>query len=108
MAPAVNPVTPLYTPAFWLACAIHFTGAMSLAMFLLFPLFVRFLGGDELTIGLLLGTGLAVSVAFRPAVGALLDGLGRRRVLLWSAVANAASYPPFLLLDGPGPGLYLL
>jgi hypothetical protein len=37
---------PLYTPAFWLACAIHFTGGMSLGMFLLFPLFVRVPSAD--------------------------------------------------------------
>jgi len=103
----VNP-TPLYTRAFWLACAIHFTGGMSLGMFLLFPLFVRFLGGNELTIGLVLGTGLAVSVALRPAVGGLLDRFGRRRVLLWGGVANAASYPLFLLLDGTGAWLFAL
>lgn len=108
MARAVNPATPLYTRTFWIACAIHFTGCMSFGMFLLFPLFVRFLGGDELTIGVVLGSGLAVSVAVRPGVGVLLDRLGRRRVLLWSAAANAASYPPFLLLDGPGPWLFLL
>ena len=99
---------PLYTPAFWLACAIHFTGGMSLGMFLLFPLFVRALGGRELTIGLVLGTGLAVSVAVRPAIGALLDRLGRRRVLLGSGVANAASYPLFLVLADTGPALFAL
>lgn len=107
----VNPTrgdAPLYTPPFWLACAIHFTGGMSLGMFLLFPLFVRALGGRELTIGLVLGTGLAVSVAVRPAIGALLDRLGRQRVLLWSGVANAGSYPLFLLLDDTGPALFAL
>lgn len=76
----MNPT--LYTRTFWLACAMHFTGAMGHGMFLLFPLFVRFLGGDDLLIGLVLGAGLAVSVALRPAVGTLLDRFGRRRVLL--------------------------
>jgi len=108
MAPAVNPSAPLYTRAFWLACAIHFTGAMSFGMFLLLPLYVKALGGDELTVGLVLGTGLAASVALRPAIGALLDRLGRRHVLFWSAAANVASFPPFLLLGGVGPGLFLL
>jgi MFS family permease len=98
----------LYTPAFWIACAIHFTGGMSLAMFVLFPLFIRRLGGDELTIGLVLGTGLAASVVLRPAVGALLDGRGRRGVLLWAAALNAVSWLLFLLLERTGPGLYLL
>src|SRR5438046_6366602 len=83
----------LYTPTFWLACAIHFTGGMSFGMFLLFPLFIRSLGGDEITIGLVLGTGIAASVLFRPTVGALLDRLGRREVLLWSAAINAATLP---------------
>lgn len=108
MAPAVNPPTRLYTRAFWIACAIHFTGGMSLAMFVLLPLFIRSLGGNELTIGLVLGTGMAASVILRPAIGALLDHLGRRRVLLWSAGANVLSYPPFLLLHTSGPWLFTL
>jgi MFS family permease len=111
----VNPVphldpdaTPLYTAAFWVACAIHFTGAMSHGIFLLFPLFVRHLGGDELTIGLALGTGTALSVAFRPVIGSLLDRFGRRTVLVWSGVVNVLSFPLFLLLDAPGPWLFVL
>src|SRR5207249_1179138 len=106
--PRVNPTPRLYTRAFWIACTVHFTGGMSMGIFLLFPLFVRALGGDELTIGLVLGTGLAVSVGLRPTVGALLDRLGRRRVLLAAGVMNVASFPPFLLLGGTGPWLYLL
>ena len=50
---------PLYTRAFWTAWIIHFTGAMSHAMFVLFPLYVLHLGGDALLIGLLLGISLA-------------------------------------------------
>src|SRR5207249_5078904 len=57
--PRVNPTPRLYTRTFWIACAIHFTGGMSMGMFLLLPLFIRALGGDKLTIGLVLGTGLA-------------------------------------------------
>jgi MFS family permease len=104
----VNPAPPLYTATFWVACAIHFTGGMSHGMFLLFPLFVHSLGGDELTVGLVLGSGLAASVAMRPVVGVLLDRVGRRRVLLWSGVLNSVSFAPLLLLDRPGPALYLL
>ena len=104
----MNPTPRLYTRAFWIACAIHFTGGMSMGMFLLFPLLVRALGGDELTIGFVLGTGLAVSVGLRPAVGTLLDRLGRRRVLLGAGALNVASFPPFLLLGDTGPWLYLL
>jgi MFS family permease len=98
----------LYTPPFWLACAIHFTGGMSVAMFLLFPLFVRTLGGDELAIGGLLGLGMGVSVAARPLVGVVLDRLGRRRVLLAAGALNAVCYLPFLAVRTVGPALAVL
>ena len=99
---------PLYTRGFWTAWVIHFTGAMSHAMFVLFPLYVLHLGGDALLIGLLLGISLAVSVAVRPLVGLLLDRVGRRRVLLWGSALNALSFPPFLLAEHPGPLLWAL
>jgi len=86
----------LYTPAFWLACAIHVTGALSLNMFLLFPLFVRHVGGDDLGIGLVVALGTAASVLARPAVGHLLDHLGRRPVLLAAGGLNVVSFLPFL------------
>jgi len=96
----------LYTPTFWLACAVHFTGAMSIAMLYLVPLFVARLGGDELLIGLLIGVGMGASVGMRPAVGWLLDGWGRRAVLAAGGVLNAATIPPFLALSTLGAGLW--
>jgi MFS family permease len=101
-------VPPLYTPAFWTACAVHFTGAMSLAMFVLVPLLIRELGGSDLTIGLVLGVATAASVVTRPFVGMFLDSLGRRPVLLAAGVANALSWLPFLWLRSAGPWLYVL
>jgi len=98
----------LYRPAFWLACAIHFTGAMSVSMFLLFPLFVRALGGDELAIGGLLGLGMGASVVARPVVGVVLDRLGRRRVLLIAGALNGLLYLPFLAVRAVGPALAVL
>src|SRR5207245_2317192 len=92
--PRVNPTPRLYTRAFWIACAIHFTGGMSMGMFLLFPLLVRALGGDELTIGFVLGTGLAASVGLRPAVGPLRDRLGR---WLGEALIEHTGFPGFVL-----------
>jgi MFS family permease len=104
----VTTTDPLYTRAFWTAWVIHFTGAMSHAMFVLFPLYVLHLGGDELLIGVLLGLSLAISVAARPVVGLLLDRVGRRGVLLWASMLNALSYPPFLFVDQTGPLLWTL
>jgi MFS family permease len=103
----VTSAPALYTPEFLRACGLHFAGAMSLAMFMLFPLYVKHLGGTEATIGLLLGAGTLASVAARPVVGVVLDRVGRRQVLIWSGVGNVLSWIPFMLLTGVGPALYL-
>lgn len=76
-------------------------------MFVLFPLFVRSLGGTETTVGLLVGTGAAASVLCRPFVGGLLDRVSRRRTLLWGQVVNLLSFLPFLWIATVGPALYL-
>jgi MFS family permease len=103
----VTSAPALYTPEFLRACGLHFAGAMSLAMFMLFPLYVKEIGGTEATIGLLLGVGTAASVAARPIVGVVLDRVGRRQVLLWCGAGNVLSWIPFMLLTGVGPALYV-
>ena len=97
---------PLYTRAFVVACAIHLVGALSLAMWMLQPLYVRALGGTEVTIGLVLGLSMVASVATRPLVGSALDRFGRRHVLLAAGCANALSWLPFFLLARVSPWLY--
>jgi MFS family permease len=98
---------PLYTRAFFTACAIHFVGALSLAMWFLLPLYVQHLGGSDATIGLLLGAATAASVLARPLVGALLDRVGRPRMLVLGCLANAISWVPFLWVTALGPWLWL-
>jgi MFS family permease len=106
-ASTAEAAAPLYTRTFWTACAVHLSGGMSLAMFVLIPLLIRELGGTDLTIGLVLGVGTAASVATRPLVGMLLDRVGRRPVLLAAGMANVVSWLPFLGLHSAGPWLYL-
>jgi MFS family permease len=106
-ASTAEPLPPLYTRAFWTACAVHLTGGLSLAMFLLVPLLVRALGGSDLTIGLVLGVSTAASVAVRPLVGLMLDAAGRRPVLLAAGALNVLSWLPFLLLRTAGPWLFV-
>jgi MFS family permease len=97
----------LYTRAFWTACAVHFTGAMSLSLYVLMPLFVRTVGGSEAVVGLALGTGAVASVVTRPYVGALLDRLGVRPVLIGAGLLNLASWFPFLAVTSVGPWLFV-
>jgi MFS family permease len=101
----VNP--PLYTGDFLTACCIHLVGALSLAMWFLMPLYVRALGGSAATIGVLLGTAVAASVAARPLVGALLDRVGWRRMLVFGSLANALTWLPFVWVTALGPWLVL-
>lgn len=75
-------------------------------MFLLFPLFVRQVGGGDLAIGLVVALGTAASVAVRPLVGHLLDRAGRRPVLLAAGALNVLSLLPFFAIRTSGPALF--
>lgn len=97
--PAPRPSAPLYTRAFAYACALHFAGGMGLSMFILFPLYVRALGGDELTIGLLAGVANVSAVAIRWPVGRGLDS-GRRRLVL--LLASGVHVAVWLVLGAAG------
>ncbi len=82
---------PLYTPNFVVASFMHFTGGMSTAMFVLYPVFLARLGADELVIGQVMGLGAAAAVLTRPVAGHLLDLLGARRTLSWAGAVNLVS-----------------
>jgi predicted MFS family arabinose efflux permease len=88
---AASATPPLYTGNFLLAAAMHFTGGMSTAMFILYPVFLGRLGASELVIGQVMGLAAAAAVAMRPLAGHLLDLLGTRRTLLWAGALNLCS-----------------
>lgn len=98
----------LYTPNFVLAAVMHFTGGMSTAMFILYPVFLTQLGADEMRIGQVMGLGAAAAVATRPFAGHLLDLLGSRRTLLGAGVLNLASILGLLPLAAIGVPLLFL
>jgi len=96
----------LYSKNFVLAAVMHFTGGMSTAMFILYPVFLTRLGADELLIGQVMGLAAAAAVATRPLAGHLLDLLGSRRTLLGAGVLNITSI--LLLVPSRAIGLPLL
>jgi MFS family permease len=93
---------PLFTRQFWTACSMHFTGAMALSLYILFPLFIRSLGGSEFTIGLYAGLTGASAVAARLPVGRLLDTQGRSRVLTAAGMLHVAAWCGFLTIGSLG------
>jgi MFS family permease len=98
----------LFTPRFWLACGMHFAGGMALSLYILFPLFIRQLGGSKFSIGLYAGTTGAAAVAARLPVGHLLDTRGRRRALALAGLLHVAAWIGFLTVDALGPRLLFL
>ncbi|MCX8073340.1 MAG: MFS transporter [Candidatus Binatia bacterium] len=94
--PAVPSSDRLLTRNFLLACAMQLFGSMAGALYILFPLFVRSLGGTELTIGVYAGIGAAAAVGIRWPLGFLLDRLGRKRIMLAATGVHAAASFGFL------------
>jgi len=103
-----RPSPPLYTRNFVLAGLMHFTGGMSTAMFILYPVFLTRLGADELLIGQVMGLGAAAAVLTRPVAGHLLDLLGGRRTLLGAGLLNLVSILLLVPVSRIGPVLLLL
>lgn len=77
-------------------------GSLAGALYILFPLFVRSLGGSEVTIGMYAGIGAACAVAVRWPMGFLLDRLGRMRIMLLATAAHALASLGYLAVDRLG------
>jgi MFS family permease len=75
---------------------------MGLSFYILFPLFIRHLGGNEVTMGLYAGLTGAAAVAARLPVGRFLDTQGRRRVLIASGCLHVAAWLSFLSIRAIG------
>lgn len=93
---------PLFTRRFGLACSVHFCGAMAMSLYILFPLFIRHLGGSEFLIGVYAGITGGAAVSARLPVGRWLDTLGRHRVLTLAGVLHVAAWVGFLSVSGLG------
>jgi len=92
----------LFTRRFALACGMHFCGGMAGSLYILFPLYVRGLGGSEFIIGVYAGLTGAAAVTARIPVGRFLDTRGRRAVLLGAGTLQVAAWLAFLSLSSLG------
>ncbi len=96
----------LFTRPFTLAFAAHFMHALALHTFLHLPGFLAQMTSDEFVIGLVIGTMPAAAIAFRPALGRIMDSRGRRIVLTVGGVVNIAAASSYLAIDDIGPLLF--
>lgn len=83
-------------------------GSLAGALYILFPLFVRSLGGSEVTIGVYAGVGAACAVAVRWPMGFLLDRFGRLRIMRLATAVHALASLGYLSVDRLGVFCLLL
>jgi MFS family permease len=99
-------VERLFTRPFTLAFAAHFMHALSLHNFLHLPGFLQQMTSDTFVIGLVIGTFSASAIAFRPALGRIMDSRGRKIVLTIGGLVNVGASASYLLVDHVGPMLF--
>lgn len=93
-----------YGRDFWLVFAATFALNLVSNLFVFFPVFIVKLGGDAAVIGAIASLGALAALTVRPALGALIDRLGRRRIALWSLLIEATAmglYAPVRSLHWP-------
>lgn len=81
---------------------------LNFASFFLLPLHIKALGGDERTVGAVMGMSGLASLLILPAVGLTMDRFGRRRFLLLGAAGMTVASVSFMFIDHIGVALFAL
>jgi MFS family permease len=81
---------------------------LNFASFFLFPLHIKALGGDERTVGAVMGCSGLASLLVLPAVGMTIDRFGRRRFLLLGATGMMIASVCFLFVREIGVAMFAL
>ena len=100
------PREPLLTPAFVLCFGASFVQGLAFHLYLHLPGFLAALGASALVIGLLGGLASAAALLSRPAVARVLDGPGRRPVILLGGAGNVLVLTLYFAVDAIGPLVY--
>lgn len=93
---------------FALAFAANFIYGLAIMPFFHLPGFVSDLGGSETIVGLVFGTAAGTAIAIRPWAGRLMDGAGRRIVIIGGGVLHLAACLLFLTVDSIGPWIFII
>ncbi len=98
----------LYDVNFALAFVCNLCFIMANALMVHFARWVAFLGGDEVTIGWIMGIGAVSGVLVRPLLGRWIDRLGARSIWATGYVLFAVVSLTFLTVDRVGPWIFFL
>lgn len=92
---------------FTLVTIANFLLFCNFASLFLQPLFIQHLGGDEATIGFVMGSFGFTSLGSMPIVGTLIDKHGRKRFLVLGALVMIVGTLGNTLIDGIGPAIFI-
>lgn len=81
---------------------------LNFASFFLLPLHIKALGGNERTVGAVMGCSGLASLLILPIVGLTIDRFGRRRFLLLGATGMMLAALSFLFVTEIGPVMFAL
>jgi MFS family permease len=99
---------PLYNRDYILLNAANSLYSLYATMFIFLPAFLYTLDIREGEIGLLMATGMLVSVSLKPVNGLLVDRGGRTAFLISGAMLAAASTVPWVFVQSPGAHLFAI
>ncbi len=110
--PAAAPPYPdlaVYGRDFWYTYVANTAFMLAVSLMYRYADFVLYLGGNELTVGWIVGTGMVGGLSMRFFQGFGIDHFGARRVWLWSMTGFIVSLLGHLWIDSAdGAGIYLL
>ena len=108
-SPAVQTEVSVYGRAFWCTYLANTAFTVAMAMMYRYADFVIALGGNEWTVGSIVGVGMIGSLAMRFFQGFAIDHFGPRRIWLWSVVGFVVAILAHTLIESAdGPAIYAL
>jgi MFS family permease len=98
----------LWTRAFVLGFVANFAHSLSFHAYVHLPGHLTALGGDELTVGLMVAAMAFAAIAARPMVGRIMDRRGRRVVVIVGSVLNVLATAAYVTVDAIDAWLVLI
>lgn len=109
MPPAMSPSRErLLTWPFALAFAANLFQGLALHGYLHLPRFLSGLGADEAMVGTIFGTLSGAAIFIRPFAGRIMDGRGRRPVIIAGGVIHVVACALYLTVDDIGPWVFVV